>query len=154
MKYIKRKLTAVIPKANGAVVNTRNIESKKSNALSIEQMDKENTYSTEETFTGKYWIDGRPLYRKVYSVPEITPLGAWSEALPLNTNEIIKLYGVTTMDGVTMPLPIVNNSDIGFQNILYTDATNIYINNGARRTTANGYAIIEYTKTTDVEVVE
>jgi hypothetical protein len=27
----------------------------------------ENAYSTEETFTGKYWIDGKKIYRRIYT---------------------------------------------------------------------------------------
>lgn len=33
----------------------------------IAQIQAQNVYSTTETDTGKKWIDGKPIYRKVYS---------------------------------------------------------------------------------------
>ena len=36
------------------------------NAYSADYINDCNTYSTNETFTGKYWIDGKKIYRKIY----------------------------------------------------------------------------------------
>ena len=33
-----------------------------------EEVEETDNYSTEETFTGKYWIDGKKIYRKVINV--------------------------------------------------------------------------------------
>ena len=38
----------------------------------------DNVYSTDETFIGKYWIDGKPIYRKVVSY-ELTQDYAYPE---------------------------------------------------------------------------
>ena len=69
MKYIKKVAVSPIPEINGSVVDTFNVEDKTTNAPSVNAVENyikaQNTYSTEETFTGKYWIDGKKIYRKV-----------------------------------------------------------------------------------------
>lgn len=38
----------------------------------INKMNNRNNYSTEETFTGRYWIDGKKIYRKVLHYTNLT----------------------------------------------------------------------------------
>lgn len=42
-------------------------------------------YSTNETDTGKKWIDGKPIYRKVYSVTITEPASATTTIITLDT---------------------------------------------------------------------
>lgn len=65
MKYIEKKSIVSLPQASGSISDTWNIENKKENAPSIDLIQKSLSYSTEEVFTGTYWIDGKPIYKKV-----------------------------------------------------------------------------------------
>ena len=57
-----RKTSETRPLA-GNIVNAYN--DSQTSAYSTEYTNECNTYSNDETFTGKYWIDGKPIYRKV-----------------------------------------------------------------------------------------
>lgn len=39
----------------------------RTSGFSCKYLNDINSYSTDETFTGKYWIDGKPIYRKVFT---------------------------------------------------------------------------------------
>ena len=60
-----RKTSATTP-IQAQVVNTASNST--TDTYSCNYINDCNTYSTSETFTGKYWIDGKPIYRKVLSV--------------------------------------------------------------------------------------
>lgn len=107
-------------------------------------------YSTSETFTGKYWIDGKEIYRKVINFG----------ALPNNTTKlvshgisnigsIINLHGVaySSTENAYLPLPYVA------QTVQNTYLTTIFLQGSA--VTARTYTdlssydakiILEYTK--------
>ncbi|MCI7633894.1 MAG: tail fiber protein [Mollicutes bacterium] len=109
------------------------------------------TYSTNEINTGKKWIDGKPIYRKVISCG----------ALPNSTTKIVnhnisdidnsRMYGfaVRTSDKREFPLPF--SSADGNGNIqLDLTSTYIQITSNIDRSSFNtSYVILEYTKTTD-----
>ncbi len=65
MKIIEKKSIVSSPEINGSISDTWNIENKTTNAPSIDLIQRSSSYSTTETFTGKYWIDEKPIYRKV-----------------------------------------------------------------------------------------
>ena len=70
MKIKKKNTTIPI---NGKIVDTENVEDKTSNAPSMrltQEMIKEK-YSTDEQVIGT-WIDGKPLYRKVIEMGNMT----------------------------------------------------------------------------------
>lgn len=105
-------------------------------------------YSTDETFTGQYWIDGKPIYRKVVDCG----------ALPNNTSKtvnhnianigwIVKYNGMA-YDGnewLQLPASYYSNSAIG----LSVDSTVIYLRPYSNRTSyTTTYVVIEYTKAT------
>ena len=55
-----------------------------------EQAEATDDYSTEETFTGKYWIDGKKIYRKVI----LSTVGNINSILgSLNIEHTINLFG-------------------------------------------------------------
>lgn len=64
MKYIKKMSSVELPKINGSVVDTFNVPEKTTNAPSVRAVEEKLSYSTEEKHIG-YWIDGKPIYRKV-----------------------------------------------------------------------------------------
>lgn len=113
--------------------------------------DCSDAYSTNETKTYSTWIDGKPIYRKVVN------LGS----LPSNTTNSVT-HGISNIDKVigfnafgissdtntriSIPYPTTDSGNIQ----AWVDKSSVYI-----RTTVtswahySGYAIIEYTKTTD-----
>lgn len=116
----------------------------------LAQIQAYNTYSTEETLTGKTWIDGKPIYRKCYSGLTIsfTNQENWQSlgiTAPLNVDTITDgiLYGAD----VTAPY---SAHDIPFCNCLVAIGNN---NTLYRWNTLNAGVIhsvvIEYTKTND-----
>lgn len=107
--------------------------------------------STEEVKTGEYWIDGKPLYRKVISCG----------ALPNSTSKLVnhnisdidnsRMYGfaVRTSDRRTFPLPFPSADGVGHIQLDLT-STQIQITTNNDRSSFNtSYVILEYTKTTD-----
>ena len=79
--------------------NYENLKINDKEVATKEYVDNLNTYSTTEMVIGK-WIDGRTLYRKVFTVtmPNST---AWSNIISLNyTNYyVVNIHGIMT-DGV------------------------------------------------------
>lgn len=55
-----------------------------------QEIDDPNVYSTTETRIGT-WVDGRPIYRKYYSVSVSLPSNVWTDisSVPTNTCKII-----------------------------------------------------------------
>lgn len=111
-------------------------------------LKKQNTYSTDEKIVG-YWIDGKPIYRKVveFTFPSSADELGWIDVGIPDLDHIVHLYGYA--DG-TNPIPCY-----------YDDTYSLYMNiakhNGVWviRTKTRGWlsspaiAVIEYTKTTD-----
>lgn len=109
------------------------------------------TYSTNEINTGKKWIDGKPIYRKVISCGTLP--NATSKLVNHNISNIdnSRVYGfaVRTSDKREFPLPF--SSADGNGNIqLDLTSTQIQIASNIDRSSFNtSYVILEYTKTTD-----
>jgi len=117
----------------------------------------ETTYSLSETDTGKTWVDGKPIYRKVIDFGALPNTS--DKFVPLditNLDRIIFLYGLArdTLTGNYFPLP--NGTTVGSPYLIdfaiasggeYTNA--IRIRTQTDRTNFNAYIILEYTKTTD-----
>lgn len=107
-------------------------------------------YSTSETNTGKTWIDGKPIYRKVIDCGTI-PSSA--EAIIntgiTNADMLVHLWGVAKSSNC-LPLPYVNTDGNSIQLWLGSSMDVLHI-----RTTSSswssytGYVVVEYTKTTD-----
>jgi hypothetical protein len=110
------------------------------------------SYSTDETLTGGKWIDGKPIYRKVYYRSETNPfqynniilesgfantknLTKAEGVIKLNTNNIVQLPYIDASDTMEIFIDQYGNLDTFTLNAAY----NVY-----------WYKIIvEYTKTTD-----
>lgn len=110
-------------------------------------------YSTEETFTGKHWIDGKPIYRKVIdfgSLPNNT-----TKYIPHNINNIdkvIKIMGYATEIGTKnfYPLPLqYKGADSSYNVEILINNNNVVAVASQDRSMYIAYVILEYTKTTD-----
>ena len=108
-------------------------------------VDSSNSYSTEEIKTGGTWIDGKPIYRKVVNVgtlPDKT-----SKNVQHNIQNLDKVLEIKLVanDGISSIVCNFGGKEMG----VYIDAANVFIVSGNNFTGYSGYAIIEYTKTTD-----
>lgn len=121
-------------------VTVDNMHSVTSNAVS-----KAMSYSAEEQFTGKYWIDGKPIYRKCYSGQVTETTQTISHGLGSTVRDVIDIKAVIKTQGLFMP------SGYYYDN---THNVSIYVNAGnfvlVNTYTGGEYKIVfEYTKTTD-----
>jgi len=111
--------------------------------------------ATEEQMTGGTWIDGKPIYRKVYS---------WSgtgsttitlgDDLPANLDTVVSLNGMgkfpTLSRWYTFPNAYYANSNYDLTAQCNTDTGKLILHFGTTvRSSAVVHIIMEYTKTTD-----
>ena len=117
-----------------------------------------NEYLTTEQVIGK-WINGKPIYRKV------VPLGTLpnqntiqvSSGLDGNIVRMVHIYGVAMnkTDYQTFPIPFSWGSNTALENYcgLFFSGTansgNVWFRTNRDMSNYEGYAILEYTKTTD-----
>lgn len=125
---------------NGALYNIQDAEAQKSLV-----------YSQNEIDTGKIWIDGKKIYRKVILLPAIKKGAEYRIDLSsLAASSYIQLYGfIKTAENYFIPLL---NSDEQTQTLnTFIGIVNNVLRfiNGASREILNGYVILEYTKTTN-----
>lgn len=109
-------------------------------------------YSTEETRTGKTWVDGKPIYRKVVD------FGALPNASNKNVNHgISNLDYVVSYEGLAYdsttrtfyPLPTVSISTNAAQTNMAITSSAIEIVTAENRSSRRAYIVLEYTKSTD-----
>lgn len=107
-------------------------------------------YSTTETLTNKLWIDGKPIYRKVVDLGTMPDTTAKSVAHGISSLEnVVELRAMMTNgEGWFLPIPFVSGS-FEYQISLTTSDTNITVTAFMDRTAWHGWAVIEYTKSTD-----
>ena len=124
-------------------------------SMSNQQLTGDMIYSTTEVDTGKIWIDGKPIYRKVIECG-YGPNGTTSttKSVPHNISnlgDVISISGFCKGDsGAYLPFPYEPT------NLNTKDGLAVYISNGNVVATTLGfnfntykiYAILEYTKTT------
>lgn len=111
------------------------------NSVTSNAVAEAGSYSTDEIFTGKYWIDGKPIYRKVLIVPTTI----------IADGNSYKSLGVGYPDNAdTMfPLTIFNFST---NTLYYNSYKPIQVASsisGGITINAGTVIIIEYTKTTN-----
>ena len=117
----------------------------------INTLNEERSYSTEEVNTGKKWIDGKPIYRKVVD------FGALPNASEKTVNHnisniatVTKIAGHTTNGISFYPLPYLNTDSAVSSIMVYMTTTIIAVRTGSDRTAfTNTKFTVEYTKTTD-----
>jgi len=115
------------------------------------ELNKINSYSTNETDTGQKWIDGKTIYRKVIDCGALP--NATTKNIPTNLSNIfiIKLQGFAYNSNAYLTIPDIIPSGTNYSTKINYDYSNqqIVITAGADRSNMNGYVILEYTKTTD-----
>lgn len=112
-------------------------------------------YSIEETFTGKYWIDGKKIYRKVMNLGALPNAEQKQYTWNIeNINEVVdfKIYAIDTSNNSQLTLPYVYPSTSYLHywiTVEYLNTTSVVIVTGIDRSKLNLRVILEYTKTTD-----
>ena len=134
----------------GKILNT--FSSSKQDTYSADYINTvlEKHYSTEEQFTGKYWIDGKKIYRKVINdVKVVAGVGIEAAAGLSIIDKVTKLEGLfyneSTRQYIT--IPSYYNSDTFITANFAFAGYSILIDSAGFNGT--GYIAIEYTKTTD-----
>ena len=107
----------------------------------------EDVYSTNETKTNKVWIDGKPIYRKVYAVEHLANTGRVNITIGVSYEQIIKIDGYFTNGTNVLPCNFPSETAISYMIKTFLDSTNINIDTGSDRSSYYGYVWIEYTKT-------
>ena len=110
----------------------------------INSMDK---YSTNEVKTNKVWIDGKPIYRKVISIPQFSNTEIYVNTGITTISEVVNIDGSFSRVGYTKRYSIDNTYMNEYNIELTTGVITILTNN--EYVTFQGYMILEYTKTTD-----
>lgn len=125
---------------NGALYNIQDAEAQKSLV-----------YSQNETDTGKIWIDGKKIYRKVILLPAIAKREEYNEDLSsLIVSTYIQIYGFTKVGDIYF-IPLLNSDEKSIALNTYVSINNnkLRLINGAEREILSGFVVLEYTKTTN-----
>jgi hypothetical protein len=138
-----------------AVNNVKEAKEIAAGAMALAQQAIDNigptNYSTSEQFTGKYWIDGKKIYRK-YTATGTLPNNT-RKFVPHNVSNLKQVLGITGMaydsndNQITLPF---NNIDVNGTVVVWVKNGDIIILTTNDLTAyTESFVIIEYTKTTD-----
>ena len=125
---------------NGALYNIQDTEAQKNLV-----------YSQNEIDTGKIWIDGKKIYRKVILLPAIAKGTEHRIDLSsLTVSSYIQIYGFVKT-GNNYFIPLLNSDEQTPTLNTFMGITNnvLRLINGAEREILSGFAVLEYTKTTN-----
>ena len=105
--------------------------------------------TTEETFTGKYWIDGKPIYRKVWTIGASSTLNQdISISAPItNLDKVVDFRGGVYFENYYVPWNFYNWANTTFSYIAFYRNRNI--NYRIARAISSANFIVEYTKTSE-----
>ena len=136
---------------NSSYGTTNSVTVDNMQSVSSDAVAKALSYSTEEVFTGSYWIDGKPIYRKVVDFGILPNATNKTVAHNIsNIDKIISISGWTSNNTQTLPLPYTNPSGLSYQIMVYANTTNVIVRTAIdRREYTTTYITLEYTKTTD-----
>lgn len=106
-------------------------------------------YSTTETFTGKYWIDGKQIYSKVINIPaQASGTEYLIDLTPLNISTPISLKGMLKYaNNYYAPVLDSNQEQVALNVYVAIQSNKLRIMTGAQRSIFDGsFVILEYTK--------
>ena len=122
-------------------------------ALSAKQGKLLGQYSTSETIVGT-WTNNKPLYRKVVDIGNLPDNTSKSVNHNIsNLSQVVKIEGMCTDGEYFQPLPYVSVNTYGATTThsitLLATASKVMVGTARDMSSWTGYAIVEYTKTTD-----
>lgn len=108
-------------------------------------------YSQNEIDTGKIWIDGKKIYRKVIQLPAIAKGTIYEYDLSnLMPSAYIQLYGfVQDFQNQYMPLLNSDTDNITLNIFLRINNDKLMVVMGEEKQILSGHVVLEYTKTTN-----
>lgn len=108
-----------------------------------------NTYSTTEKFTGKYWIDGKPIYEMVVQSETFTSSSPLSVSIT-DLDFLIDIRMKRNYDSSHLTRWIFGSGTASTNNLVVEQSTNsiTFAPQSSGQTIKNFSAIIEYTKST------
>lgn len=107
-----------------------------------------NKYSTTEVRIGT-WTNGKPLYRKVYSITNPSSSNTnYADLSSLNIETTVHLYGYYKKTTGTFGIPFYD-SDSNYSVIFINDSNQLRGRFGNVSEITDVKVVIEYTKTTD-----
>lgn len=134
-----------------SVTTTGNVWSASKTKAEIESVDNKNNYSTEETVIGT-WIDGKPIYRKVYVEPT---KNNWTNSTILDTlpiQQVVRADMIYKSDTNNVWVNYQASADARAALIVNITTTSTTVKprlDGVSGSPIPLVAILEYTKTTD-----
>ena len=125
---------------NGALYNIQDAEAQKNLV-----------YSQNEIDTGKIWIDGKKIYRKVILLPAIAKGTEYRIDLSsLTASNYIQLYGfIKAAENYFIPLLSSDEQTLTLNTFIGITNNVLRFVNGVDREILSGHVILEYTKTTN-----
>lgn len=108
-------------------------------------------YSLNETDTGKIWIDGKKIYRKVILLPAIAKGKVYYNDLSnIAASTYIQIYGfVKTGSNYFIPLLNSDEKTPTLNTFVSINDNKLRLINGTEREILSGHVVLEYTKTTN-----
>ena len=142
--YFMNKLQDNVENAINETIKTSKIATDTS-GYSCNYINNINTYSANETLTGETWINGKPIYRKVFN---------GNLGIPITHNianaNFIKIYGYYAGSSENVfPLPSIRPNYSTYACGIYVNNTQIIFDKGGSLDNNDCVIILEYTKTTD-----
>ena len=106
-------------------------------------------YSTAETFTGKYWIDGKQIYSKVINIPEQEAgILVETDLTSLNISTPISIKGMMVFNpNYYTPVLSSDQEDVTLNVYISIKDNKLQVMTGTKRKIFDGsFVILEYTK--------
>ena len=107
-------------------------------------------YSSEESFTGMYWIDGKKIYEKTINIgtlPNKGNSGVKNVAHGISQlDRVIDIRGIAVSDTETIPLPHNNPWVLGENVTIRVSGANITVDTNSNKSSYTGYVTLKYTK--------
>jgi len=114
----------------------------------VPAIDGDKVYSFLEIDTGRTWVDGSPIYRKVIDFGLLPNASSKNVAHGITTlAKVVRFYGTSGDGTYQIPIPHVNTAGLNVSYSAYVDQTNVNITTGgATHIAFYAYVTIEYTK--------
>ena len=118
----------------------------------LKELEKTNKYSFEGVFTGEYWVDGRPIYRKTYNLDGL-PAANSIKQIELNLPNASRIidgegYAYNPENGSDFTFPLISNtassSNMTIVPNLKRQLINIYSNNTDNSPYTEAYLTLKY----------
>lgn len=108
--------------------------------------------TTEKKWTGKYWIDGRKIWEKVYEIPNVSAgstvtIASVPDIIPINYSGFAFFNSAKTsiLPPIYPDMNVSSSKVTGVSTIYYSGSSgNISLAAGSSRTLYGGYLIVEY----------